>query len=105
METGSVKDVAGLFKSLDGFAIFEIVVIFALALAVVWLTQRVLPWVASHLHGKRRLYILAMVPMIRIVVLVIALVLIIPRIIEPTLQNMVATLGACLLYTSDAADE
>ncbi|MFP3457499.1 mechanosensitive ion channel, partial [Psychrobacter sp. SIMBA_152] len=32
--------------------------------------------------------------MIRIVVLVIALVLIIPRIIEPTLQNMVATLGA-----------
>ena len=94
MVCGSVIVVTGLFMSLVGFAIFEIAVIFALALAVVWLTQRVLPWVAAHLHGKRRLYILAMVPMIRIVVLVIALVMIIPRIIEPTLQNMVATLGA-----------
>ncbi|WP_404397771.1 mechanosensitive ion channel family protein [Idiomarina loihiensis] len=94
METDSLKDVAGLFKTLDGFAIFEIAVIFAVALAAVWLTQRVLPWVAAHLHGKRRLYILAMVPMVRIVVLVIALVMIMPRVIEPTIQNMVATLGA-----------
>ncbi|HAS15045.1 MAG TPA: mechanosensitive ion channel protein MscS, partial [Idiomarina abyssalis] len=41
METGSVDDVTGLFKSLDGFAIFEIAVIFVFALAIVWLTQRV----------------------------------------------------------------
>ena len=94
METESVKEVTGLFKSLDVFAIFEIAVIFMFALAVVWLTQRVLPWVASNLHGKRRLYTLALVPMIRILVLVIALVMIMPRVIEPTMQNMLATLGA-----------
>lgn len=94
MDTGSVKDVAGLFKSLDALAIAEILAIIAVAIALVWLTQKLLPWIASHLHEKRRLYTLALVPMLRIVILVLALVMIVPRIIEPTLQNMVAVLGA-----------
>jgi len=102
METESVKNVAGIFKSLDTFAILEIVIIIAVAVGLVWLTQKLIPWVASHLHGKQRLYTLALVPMLRIVILpmlrivilVLALVMIVPLVIEPTLQNMVAVLGA-----------
>lgn len=94
METESVKNVAGIFKSLGTFAILEIVIIIAVAVGLVWLTQKLIPWVASHLHGKQRLYTLALVPMLRIVILVLALVMIVPLVIEPTLQNMVAVLGA-----------
>ncbi|AVJ57158.1 mechanosensitive ion channel protein MscS [Idiomarina sp. OT37-5b] len=94
MENESVNEVAGLFKELNTAALIEIAAILLAAWFVVWLSQRLLPWLANHLHGKQRLYTLALVPMVRILVLVLALVLIIPRIIEPTLQNMVATLGA-----------
>ena len=88
MDTESVKNVAGLFKEITATTLIEIAVIAVLAWLAVWLSQRVIPWLANHLHGKRRLYTLALVPMLRIAILVIALLLIVPLIIEPTLQNM-----------------
>ena len=94
MDTESVKNVAGLFKEITAQTLIEIAVIALLAWLAVWLSQRVIPWLANHLHGKRRLYTLALVPMLRIAILVIALLLIVPLIIEPTLQNMVAVMGA-----------
>jgi small conductance mechanosensitive channel len=47
-----------------------------------------------NLSGKYRLYLLASVPLLRLVIIVVSLVLIIPQIIEPTVANMVALLGA-----------
>ena len=77
MENESVNEVAGLFKELNTVALIEIAAILLAAWFVVWLSQRLLPWLANHLHGKRRLYTLALVPMVRILVLVLALVLMI----------------------------
>ena len=56
-------------------------------------SQKILPWLANKLRGKRRLYLLASVPMLRLVIITGALVLIIPRIIELSIQNMVGLLG------------
>jgi len=75
MDTESVKNVAGLFKEITATTLIEIAVIAVLAWLAVWLSQRVIPWLANHLHGKRRLYTLALVPMLRIAILVIALLL------------------------------
>ena len=94
MDNESLKSVTGLFKEHNATAIVELVVILILAWVAVWLSQRIIPWLANHLHGKQRLYTLALVPMVRIAILVIALFLIVPLIIEPTLQNMVAVMGA-----------
>lgn len=85
---------AEIFKTLKTVALIEIGLIIAGALLLVVMLGRVLPWVGNKLHGKRRLYVLASVPLLRLLIIVATLVLILPRVIEPTLQNMVAVLGA-----------
>lgn len=94
MDNQTINSLAGLFKELNATVALEIAVIVLLAWAAVWLSQRVIPWLASQLHGKQRLYTLSLVPMVRIAILVVALLLIVPLVIEPTLQNMVAVMGA-----------
>jgi len=83
-----------IFKTLKSEALIEIGLIVAVAIVLIVLLGRILPWVGNKLHGKRRLYILASVPLLRLLIIVATLMLIVPRIIEPTLQNMVAILGA-----------
>jgi len=53
-----------------------------------------LPWLAGRASGRLRLHTLAAVPVLRLVVIASALMLIIPRIVEPTFENLVALLGA-----------
>jgi len=82
-----------VFKTLDSAVMLELILIVAGAALLILITQRALPWVANRLHGQVRLFLLAMVPLLRLVLLLIAFLLIVPRIIEPSLQNMVAVLG------------
>ena len=56
--------------------------------------QWALPWLANRLHGRARHYLLASVPLLRLVLIVVALGLALPIIVEPSLRNMVALLGA-----------
>lgn len=82
-----------IFRTPDletGLEIAAIVV--GAALAIV-LAQRLLPWIGNRLHGKRRLYLLALVPALRLLIIVGAFLLIVPLVIEPSVQNMVALLG------------
>jgi len=85
---------AQIFKAIRTEALVEIALLVAAAVVLIVVLGRVLPWVGNKLHGKRRLYLLASVPLLRLIIILVALVLIVPRIIEPTLQNMVAVLGA-----------
>lgn len=94
MDNQTISSLAGLFKELNATVALEIAVIVLFAWLAVWLSKRIIPWLASQLHGKQRLYTLSLVPMVRIAILVVALLLIVPLIIEPTLQNMVAVMGA-----------
>ena len=90
-DTGKLSDI---FKTLKSEALIEMGLIVAAAIVLIVLLGRVLPWVGNKLHGKRRLYVLASVPLLRLLIILATLMLIIPRVIEPTLQNMVAILGA-----------
>lgn len=87
------EKITKIFKILDQSVFIEIGLIVGGAVLLIVTSQKVLPLLANKLHGKRRLYLLTSVPMLRLLIFVIALVLIVPLIIEPSVQNMVALLG------------
>ncbi|RUO48326.1 mechanosensitive ion channel family protein [Pseudidiomarina donghaiensis] len=91
MET---EKIIGLFKTVTSDAVIEIALVIAFSVAIIWLSQRVLPWLAEHLHGTQRLFVLALIPTTRVIVFILATIWIVPMVIETTVQNMIAILGA-----------
>ncbi|CAI2718810.1 mechanosensitive ion channel family protein [Nitrospina watsonii] len=88
------EKISQVFKTLDTAVMIELVVIVAGAIVLILITQNLLPWIANRLHGKVRLFLLAMAPLLRLIFILTAFILSVPRIIEPSLQNMVAVLGS-----------
>ena len=82
-----------LLQNLNQIAVIQIIAILVAAWVSMALVQRFLPWLAEHFSGHQRLYILASVPIFRLFLIIAAIALIIPRIVEPTVQNLVALLG------------
>lgn len=87
-------DLARLFNSLDRGAWLELALIVAAAFLLIRAEQRLLPWLANRLHGRVRHYLLASVPLLRLLILLVTILLAVPILIEPSLRNMVALLGA-----------
>ncbi|UHD16570.1 mechanosensitive ion channel family protein [Thiocapsa bogorovii] len=87
------SDIIRLFNVLDTAALVELGLILLGAAVLIIVNQTLVPWIANRLHGRYRLYLLAMVPVMRLIIIVVAFVLIVPVIIDPSLQNMVAVLG------------
>lgn len=87
-------DFKGLLTKLSSTAVVDAVLILAIATALVMITQWLLPRLAERFTGKTRLYLLAAVPMLRLVIIVVSIVLVIPTLIEPTFKNLVAIFGA-----------
>ncbi|RJP88638.1 MAG: mechanosensitive ion channel family protein [Desulfobacteraceae bacterium] len=90
-DAGVVKEV---FHSISQVQIIQIVLIVAGAWSFVFLAQRWLPWLAERFTRRARLFLLSLVPVLRMAAIVIALFMIIPRIIEPTFENLAALMGA-----------
>lgn len=90
----SSTELTDLFNSLDQAAMLKLALIVFGTLALIIISQRALPWLANRLHGGLRHFLLASVPLIRLLLVVAALVLTVPMIIEPSLRNMVTILGA-----------
>jgi small-conductance mechanosensitive channel len=82
-----------LFRNLDTGALLDLALILVAAVALVALVQTLLPWLAERLHRRRRHWVLALVPLLRLLVIVGAFLLSVPLLIEPSWQNMVAVLG------------
>ncbi len=85
---------ARVFKSLDSETAIELLLIVIGTSLLIAATQRLLPWIADRLHGKPRFMLFAMVPLLRLIFIIAAILLVIPRVIEPSLQNMIAVLGS-----------
>jgi small conductance mechanosensitive channel len=83
-----------VFRDLGTGVLWELGLILAAATLLIVLLQKSLPWLANRLRGRRRHLLLAMVPLLRLVVIIGAFLLMVPRVIEPSLQNMVAVLGS-----------
>jgi small conductance mechanosensitive channel len=88
------QDLARLFNPLDSGDLIQLgLILLAIALLITG-SQRLLSWIAGRLHGRPHYYVLALIPALRLLILVGAVPLIVPIVIEPSLRNMVAVLGA-----------
>jgi len=72
----------------------QLALILAGAIVSIVVLQKVLPWIAAQLHDQRRHFILALVPLLRLIIIVAAFLFSVPLVIEPSLQNMVALFGS-----------
>jgi small conductance mechanosensitive channel len=95
-----MKEKASLLQALRDFHQINLVQV-ALIILVAWLLIRLVEWGASWLSkrvsGHLRFYILPSVPVLRLLILVLAIAAIIPFIIKPSFENLVAILGASAL--------
>ena len=87
------KRFIGLFRDITTDIILEAILVVVLAIFLVWLSQKLLTWLGNQLHSSRRLFILAIIPTIRIIVVAGAILWIVPLFIELTVQNTVAILS------------
>lgn len=58
------------------------------------LSNRFLPWLANRISSRHRLFLLALLPALRLFIIAVSFILIVPRVIEPTFENLVALFGA-----------
>ncbi len=85
--------IAQIFRQPDWIMVFEVGAILLIATLLIAGSQRVLPWLGNRLHGRRRLFVLAFAPVLRLLIIVLSFIMITPLVITPSVQNMVALLG------------
>ncbi|MDN6319298.1 MAG: mechanosensitive ion channel family protein [Marinobacter sp.] len=85
------------FASITGQALLKAVLVVLIASLIVLAIQKMLPRVAEKLGGKPRLYLLASVPLLRLLIILATIVVVVPILVEPSFENMVAIFGALAL--------
>jgi small-conductance mechanosensitive channel len=87
------NSISQIFRPPNWTMALEVGAVLLIAALLIAVTQRALPWIGNRLHGRRRLFVLALVPVLRLLIIVAAFVMIVPIVINPSVQNMVALLG------------
>lgn len=83
-----------ILRSLDEISFINILLIIATAWLLIALIQRIIPWLANRLPSRMRLYLLPVAPVLRLLLIAIAVARLLPEIINPSLQNIWAILVA-----------
>ncbi|MDO3720479.1 mechanosensitive ion channel [Marinobacter sp. chi1] len=91
MEDLGLKEV---FATINSQALLDALLVVVVAMVIIVVAQKLLPVLAGRLSGKPRLYLLASVPLIRLLVIVATIIIVVPILIEPSFENMVAIFGA-----------
>ncbi|WP_203141600.1 mechanosensitive ion channel family protein [Marinobacter mangrovi] len=93
-------DESGLKSALEAItstAVLDAVLLIVVAWVIIVLVQTLVPRIAGRFSGKTRLYILASAPLLRLLVILATILLIVPILIEPTFENLIAIFGALAL--------
>ncbi|MDS1309282.1 MULTISPECIES: mechanosensitive ion channel family protein [Marinobacter] len=85
------------FASITSQALLKALLVIIIASLVIVAVQKVLPRVAEKLGGKPRLYLLASVPLLRLLIIFATITVVVPILVEPSFENMVAIFGALAL--------
>jgi small-conductance mechanosensitive channel len=88
------SDLPDLLKDLNAGRLLDLGLVVAIATILILVVQKTLPWLANRLRGRRRHWLLAMVPLLRLIIILGAFLWMVPMVIEPSLQNMLAVLGS-----------
>ena len=87
-------DTSELLRTLSEVNFLQIGLIVVGAWLLITLSSRFLSWVANRVSGRFRFYVLSSIPVLRLLIINVALMLIITSMIEPTMENLVVLLGA-----------
>ena len=87
-------DIKGALSSITSEALLEAAILMVIASLLILLVQKLLPAVAGKLSGKPRLYLLASVPLLRLLIIILTITMVVPVLVEPSFENMVAIFGA-----------
>ncbi|WP_372985878.1 mechanosensitive ion channel family protein [Marinobacter sp.] len=82
------------FSAITWEALVEASLVVAAAALLIFLIQKLVPRVAGKLGGKSRLYLLASVPLARLLIIIITVIVVVPILVEPSFENMIAIFGA-----------
>lgn len=82
------------FSSITSEALLEALLVIVVGSLLIMLMQRLIPALAGKLGGKVRLYLLASVPLLRLLIIVLIIATVVPILVEPSFENMVAIFGA-----------
>jgi small-conductance mechanosensitive channel len=82
-----------LLQALSDVNFLQVGLIVFGAWLLIILSSRSLSWLANRVSGRFRFYILSSIPVLRLVIIMIALVLTITSVIEPTMENLLVLLG------------
>jgi len=91
MNTDLLKTIS---KNLDMHSYLWVILIFLSAILLNRIVQWLLPKIADRLSSKKRLYILPLIPVIRLFIYVCSILLTFNILIEFTLKNLIALFGA-----------
>jgi small-conductance mechanosensitive channel len=80
--------------SITAQALWQAFLVILIASAIIFIVQKLLPRIASKLAGKPRLYLLALVPLLRLIIILVTIVMVIPILVKPSFENMIAIFGA-----------
>ena len=90
----NTQNLANLLTDLSTGVLLDLALVLVVATGLILVVQKALPWLANRLRGRRRHWLLAMVPLLRLLIIIGAFLWTVPMVIEPSLQNMVAVLGS-----------
>ena len=85
------------FSAITSQALLEALLVVILAAALTIGIQKLFPKIAGKLGDKPRFYILALVPLLRLIIIVGTIIVVVPILVEPSFENMVAIFGALAL--------
>lgn len=91
---GNPGNLQNILRDLSQINFIQIGFIIAGAWVLTLIIRRGLAWLAQRYTGRLRLFFLGAIPAIRLIIIGTAIILTVPRIIQPTFENLVALLGA-----------
>lgn len=88
------EEIYTILQDWNRISLVQILLIVAFAWLAVFLVQRFLPTLAQRLPVRLRSPVTTSIPVLRLLILLIAVFKVIPLLVEPTPQNILAMLGA-----------
>jgi len=82
-----------IFRTFSRGTLVQVLMIAGAAWLLIVAFTRSIPMLADRVPGRFRFQLLALVPIFRLVVIVAAIVLVLNRLIEPAIENIIALLG------------
>ena len=71
-------DIKGALSSITSEALLEAAILVVIASLLILVVQKLVPAVAGKLSGKPRLYLLASVPLLRLLIIILTITMVVP---------------------------